>query len=132
VFQILTKYRNDFRQNTILALPIMAGQLGQTAVNVADNLMVGKLGASPLAAVSFANALFAIFFVVGMGISFALPPLVSEADGSGAHKGISQYFKHSLVINSIFAVISVVVLLAGLPLLQYMGQEPSIIPLAIW
>ena len=130
MFQILTKYRNDFRQNTILALPIMAGQLGQTAVNVADNLMVGKLGASPLAAVSFANALFAIFFVVGMGISFALPPLVSEADGSGAHKGISQYFKHSLVINSIFAVISVVVLLAGLPLLQYMGQEPSIIPLA--
>jgi len=108
----------------------MAGQLGQTAVNFADNVMVGKLGPSALAAVSFANALFAVFFVVGMGISFALPPLVSEAEAAGEHQRISQYFKHSFVVNTAFALVSLVIILLGLQLLPYMGQEAEIIPLA--
>ena len=59
----LSKYKSDFQRNRILAVPIILGQLGQTAVNIADNLMVGKLGADALAAVSFATALFAVPFV---------------------------------------------------------------------
>lgn len=108
----------------------MAGQLGQTAVAVADNVMVGQLGATALAAVSFAIALFAVFFVVGMGMSFALPPLISEADGAKDHRQISQYFKHSLVINIIFAVLSLGLILAGLPLLDQLGQDPEVVLLA--
>ncbi len=108
----------------------MAGQLGQTAVNFADNVMVGKLGASSLAAVSFANAIFGIFFVVGMGISFALPPLISEASGAGEDTKISQYFKHSFIVNLVFAVLSLAILLGGLSLLDHMGQHPEVVVLA--
>lgn len=108
----------------------MAGQLGQTVVAVADNIMVGKLGPTALAAVSFAIALFAVFFVVGMGISFALPPLVSEADGAGDHRKVSQYFKHSLLLNTGLGVVSVLLILAGLPLLDHMGQDPEVVLLA--
>lgn len=108
----------------------MAGQLGQTAVAVADNIMVGQLGATALAAVSFAIALFAVFFVVGMGISFALPPLVSEADGAGEDEKISQYFKHSLVLNTALGIAFLVIILAGLPLLDYMGQDIEVVVLA--
>lgn len=124
------KYKDNFRQNLQLALPIMGGQLGQVLVNLADNLMVGQLGATALASVSLANAVFIVFMVFGMGISFALPPLVSEADGADEPQKISQYFKHSLIVNLAFALISLVVILIGLPLLENMGQDVEIIPFA--
>ena len=130
MISILAKYKTDFRLNTKLALPIMAGQLGQTAVAVADNVMVGKLGATALAAVSFAIALFAVFFVVGMGISFALPPLVSEADGAGDHQSVSTYFKHSLLLNTALSIVFLGLILLGIPLLDYMGQDPDVVVLA--
>jgi MATE family multidrug resistance protein len=128
--QFWKKYRVDFRQNLILALPIMGGQLGQVLVNLADNLMVGKLGAVALASVSLANAVFIVFLVFGMGISFALPPLVSEADGAGESQKISQYFKHSFIVNISFAILSLFIIILGLPLLYHLGQDVEIIPFA--
>ena len=69
--KILSYYKSDFRANSKLALPIIAGQLGQVSVYIVDNIMVGKLGSESLAAVALGTAIFAIFLVVGMGISFA-------------------------------------------------------------
>jgi len=108
----------------------MLGQLGQMTVNLADNIMVGKLGATSLAAISFANAIYAIFFVLGMGISFALPPLISEADGKGDKVSISRFFKHSLLVNTIIGIVSLLAILATIPLMDHIGQDPDIIPLA--
>ena len=127
---ILTRYKDDFSANMKLALPIMLGQLGQITVYLADNIMVGKLGAISLAAVSFAVALIAVPIVIGMGIAFALPPLVSEADGAGQQKKISQYFKHSLVVNIAIGVISCVLMLLSLPYLNLLGQEPEVVEIA--
>ena len=127
---ILHKYKEDFRLNLKLALPIMAGQLGQITVYLADNIMVGQLGATSLAAVSFAVAIIAIPIVIGMGIAFALPPLVSEADGAGEKKKISQYFKHSLVVNIAIGIISCVVMLLLLPFLHLLGQDPEVVEIA--
>lgn len=106
----------------------MASQLGQVAVNFADNVMVGQLGPAALAGVSFANALYAICLVFGMGISFALPPLISEAQGAGDDRRISSYFKHSLIVNIAFGVISMVLLIAFIPFMKYLGQDPDILP----
>lgn len=128
---IFSKYKDDFSRNLKLATPIMAGQLGQISVNVADNLMVGRLGAASLAAVSLSVSVFIVFYVVAMGISFALPPLVAEADGSKSYKRISQYFKHSLVINLLFAFISIAVVEGGIPFISVLGQDPEVVQLAI-
>ena len=129
--KFISEYRQDFIANLKLAFPIMTGQMGQVLVNMTDNLMVGRLGAESLAAVSVANAVFIVFVVLGMGISFALPPLVSEADGARNFGMISNYFKHSLVLNFIFAAICVAFISLCIPLLWHMGQDPTVIPLAI-
>lgn len=131
----LSKYSQDFRLNFKLALPIIAGQLGQITVYIVDNIMVGRLGADSLAAVSLAVAIIAVPTVVGMGISFALPPLVSEAEGAEQPKKISQYFKHSLVVNLLIGVITCGLIMLGLPLISSLGQEPAVAELAtdyIW
>ena len=108
----------------------MLGQLGQITVYVADNMMVGRLGASPLAAVSLAVAIIAVPTVIGFGIGFALPPLVSEADGANDKKKISIYFKHSLVINILIGLLAFLGILAFLPLLDSLGQSVEVVPLA--
>ena len=124
----ITKYKKDFRLNLKLALPLMASQLGQVVVNFVDNIMVAKLGPAALAGVSFANALYAICLVFGMGISFALPPLISEAQGAVDDRRISSYFKHSLIVNLAFGVFSMILLIAFIPFMKYLGQDPEIIP----
>lgn len=124
-------YTKHFGQNLKLALPIMGGQLGQIAVNLADNLMVGKLGAASLAAVALANSIFVVFIVLGMGLSFALPPLISEADGAGTPQKISSYFKHSMLINVLFALVTLIILHLGIPLLWHFGQDAEVVLLAI-
>jgi len=128
---IYKKYKADFRTNLKLATPIMIGQLGQVTVNIADNVMVGRLGSDALAAVALSIAVFAVFLVFGMGISFALPPLVAEADGKGDDQGISYFFKHSLIINSCYAIIALIIMEMGIPLLHHIGQETTVVELAI-
>jgi MATE family multidrug resistance protein len=108
----------------------MLGQLGQITVYVADNMMVGRLGASPLAAVSLAVAIIAVPTVIGFGIGFALPPLVSEADGANNKKQISRYFKHSLIINILIGLLSFGGILLFLPFLDNLRQSPEVVPLA--
>lgn len=109
----------------------MIGQVGQVAVNIADNVMVGRLGANALAAVALSIAIFAVFIIFGMGISFALPPVVAEADGKGDDKEISFMFKHSLLINVAYAMVAIIVLELSLPLLYHIGQDPEVVKLAI-
>ena len=43
-----------------MAFPVMLGQIGHVLVGLVDNIMVGKLGAEALAAVSLGNGLFFI------------------------------------------------------------------------
>ncbi len=121
------KYRNDFKLNLKLAAPIMAGQVGQLSVNIVDNIMVGSLGAAPLAAISLSIAIYALFLIVGLGISYGLPPLISEAKASHHYHRISEYFKHSLVINLCFAFISLLILFSIVPMMDYMGQDEEVL-----
>ena len=78
---ILSAYTREFKRNLTIAVPIMAGQVAHLLVALADNIMVGKLGAAQLAAVSLGNTFIFIALSIGIGFSFAITPLVAEADG---------------------------------------------------
>lgn len=127
----ISNYKQDFRANLQLAAPIMAGQVGQITVNIADNVMVGKLGAAELAAVSLANAVFIALMVVGMGISFALPPLIAEAHSQNKHSQISRYFKHSLFINICYAFLVIGIIEMIIPTMGHWQQDPEVVKHAI-
>ena len=52
-----------------LAIPIALQNLITTSLNLVDNLMIGKLGETPIAAVGLANQYFFIFTLCIMGIN---------------------------------------------------------------
>ncbi|MDR9397483.1 MATE family efflux transporter [Salibacter sp.] len=88
-----------------LAYPVMLSQFGQIMVATADSIMVGRVGTIPLAASTLANSIFLIVFVFGIGISYAVSPLVANADGEKNTKRISSLLKHAVYINAALGLV---------------------------
>jgi MATE family multidrug resistance protein len=127
----LSIYTKEFSKNFSLALPIMLGQLGHVLVGFVDNLMIGKLGAAPLAAVSLGNTLIFFALFLGIGFSFAITPLIAEADGEGdATKG-RRYFQHGLVMCTVNGVVLFLLLLLANPILYHLDQPKDVVDLAL-
>lgn len=109
----------------------MIGHLGHILVGLADNIMVGRLGAVQLAAVSLGNSFVFIALSVGIGFSLAITPLIAEADGrSNINKG-RKYFQHGVVLCTILGISMFFMLVFAAPLLRYMNQPPEVVEFAI-
>lgn len=117
--------------NIKLATPVVLAQAGQMLVNLADTVMVGKVGTIPLAAASFANSIFINVLVFGIGLSFAITPLVGKAYGAKDKAQCSYWFKQGIYANLIIAI--VLTLLAGaiVFVMPFMGQDEVVVKEAI-
>ena len=127
----LTAYTKEFSKNLNIAYPVMLGQLGHVMVGLADNIMVGQLGAAPLAAVSLGNSLVFIALSLGIGFSFAITPLIAEADGAGDIETGKSYFHHGVIMCGINGIFLFILLLLAKPILYHLDQPPEVVALAI-
>lgn len=73
----------ECRQTLKLAFPLVIGQVSQMLLGVADTVMIGKLGVTELAVLTFANSLFYVPFVFGIGVLTAISVFTSNARGGG-------------------------------------------------
>jgi MATE family, multidrug efflux pump len=105
-----------------LAMPVAIGQVGIMMMGVVDSLMVGRIGASSLAAAALGNSLSMIIFVIGIGISFAVTPLVAISLGAKRNQECGVYFRQSLIVNlcASLVICGIIVLIAFL--IKYMGE----------
>ena len=127
----LRAYTSEFSTNLKLAYPVMLGQLGHIMVALADNIMVGRLGAAPLAAVSLGNSLVFIALSLGIGFSFAITPLMAEADGA-ADEGMGRnYFHHGIILCALNGLFLFLLLLLAKPVLYYLDQPVEVVLLAL-
>jgi len=83
-----------------LALPLMIGQLSQMLLGMADTLMIGRLGVTELAALTFASALFHLPLVFGMGLLTAVSVFTSNRRGAGDMAGARGSCRHGLEIGT--------------------------------
>jgi len=109
----------------------MLSQLGQVSVGVADSMMVGRLGALPLAASSLGNSIFFVIMMFGIGISMGITPLVSKADGKGKSLRISRLFSHGLWINVIASLLMTGIVLGLSQGLHFLNQPEDVVALTV-
>ena len=109
----------------------MLGQLGHVLVALADNLMVGQLGAAELAAVSLGNSLIFIALSLGIGFSFAITPLIAEADGANDIDAGRDYFQPGVIMCTLNGILLFFLLLLAKPILYALNQPPEVVALAI-
>jgi len=109
-----------------LAWPIIVSQLGQVGMNTADTIMVGPLGAVPLAAAGLGSAIHWLVIVPCMGILVGLSPLVSQAYGArdlrACHRALVQGLWLALLLSLPITLSS----LAGEPIARALGQDAEV------
>jgi len=121
-----TIYRKKIKEALTLALPIIAGQVGQVLMGFFDTVQIGGLGHEYIAASGFANGLYWMTVLLGMGILFAVSPLVSEAFGEKQGYKSIGIFKSSMIVSAVLTVtfmIVVYMLTAYLPLLKHSNSD---------
>ena len=113
-----------------LAYPVILGMLGHTLIMIVDNIMVGKLGSTELAAVSLGNSMVFVALSLGIGFSTAITPIVGEADAEKNTDKIRSVFHNGLFLCVIlgFALFGLIVL--GKPIMEMLHQPKEVIILA--
>ena len=124
------KLTQHYKKSISLAWPVMLGQLGHVMVGMADSIMIGHLGTIPLAASSFANNIFAIPLVFGMGMAYGMTPPIAMADGEGKPEKAGNYLKHGLVVNMSTAVLIFLLVLAFSSFSHLLGQETQVLEMS--
>ncbi len=128
---MLSSYTKEFRYTLKLATPVILGMLGHTFVGLVDNIMVGQLGATELAAVSLGNSFAFIAMGLGIGFSTAITPLVAEADAAKDFVKGKSIYKHGLFLCTTLGVLLFGIIWVAKPLLYAMNQPPAVVDLAV-
>ena len=120
--------RDALRELLAIGLPIILGQLGIISVNFADNIMVGKYHTDALASASFVNNIFSVFFVLGMGFTYGLTPLVSSSFARGDQSRLGRLLRHSSLLNLWVGGALTLALLGIYTLLGQFKLPPHLLP----
>ena len=126
----LKQYTKEFSYNLRLAYPIILGMVGHTLIGIVDNIMVGKLGSTELAAVSLGNSMIFIAMSLGIGFSTAITPIVAEGDAEKNDNKIRSAFHHGLFLCIILGLILFGVIVLAKPIMELLEQPADVIALA--
>jgi MATE family multidrug resistance protein len=118
----LNSYKHHITETLKLAYPVVIGQLGHMMLGVVDSIMVGRLGATQLAAASLVNGLILLIMVLGIGMSVALTPLVAIAKGSDKHDECGVILRQGLIVNIVFSFLLVITIYFLADLVYYLNQ----------
>jgi multidrug resistance protein, MATE family len=123
--------KEHIRANIFLAVPVMLSQLGHVMMGVMDNIMVGHLGATPLAGASLANVIFNVLLLFGIGVSYAMTPLIAQAHGTRDDAIIISSFRHGFLINLVFGLVLLIAVIVGKNLLYHLDQPEEVVKQAL-
>ncbi|WP_407428005.1 MATE family efflux transporter [Arcticibacter sp.] len=132
LLSLYQKYKPFYRDNLILAVPIVVSQLGHTLVNMADSIIVGHFaGTTQLAAVSLVNSIFMLILVIGLGISYGLTPLIAQEYGRRNPEECGRLLSNSIIINFSTSIgLYLFIHLGTLSIIDSIGQSPEVVAYA--
>ncbi|HCX22236.1 MAG: MATE family efflux transporter [Flammeovirgaceae bacterium] len=117
--------KEHFSKNISLAYPVVIGQLGHIMVSVADTMMVGRVGVIPLAAATFAGVIIHVLMMFGIGVSYAVTPLVAATD-SKDHNRLMQLLQNGTILNFVLSIALMGIALIASSFLFHFGQEQAV------
>lgn len=117
-------HRGHYRETLRLGVPVVISQLGQITVGLADSIMIGRLGATELATAAFANTLFSLPLIFGMGFAMSLTPFTGRAWARKDYAAIQSLWKNGLLANLLMAF-ALLLVATGLFLAMPLMQQPK-------
>jgi MATE family multidrug resistance protein len=106
---------------------MVVGQVSQMLLGVIDSVMIGHLGAVPLAASAFVGGVFMLFFMVGIGLLLPVAVLVSREHGAGKTHDVAQWLQQGAVLAVVAGVAEVGLMLALWSGSSHLDQPPEVL-----
>jgi MATE family multidrug resistance protein len=126
----LAETLRELRPTLRLALPITTGHVGQILLGLTDSVMVGRLGAVPLAASAFAGNLFSVTFLIGIGLLTPVAVRSAESFGAGRFRDAGETLRHGFTLAAIAAVLMASAITALSGSLHWFSQPPEVAAMA--
>ena len=122
--------RRDLRDLVRLAFPVAVVQIGMMAMGAIDTIMVGRVTPTDLAAVAIGNLYFFGVAVFGMGVLFALDPVISQAVGARDAGAVARGVQRGALLALLLTVVASLLLLPSGPILSALRQPEDVVPVA--
>lgn len=114
-----------------LAVPVVLAELGWMAMGVVDTMMVGRIDAESIGAVSIGRALFLAVAIFGIGLLLGLDTVISNAFGAGDLGECHLALLHGVYL-SLLMTLPLMAAVYGLSgLLDAWGVDPAVRELAV-
>lgn len=116
-------WSSEIRSTLALAWPLVLGQIAIFLQQSTNMLLMGWLGAGPLAAGMLAMSLITPLLLFAGGVLTAVAPLVAQSIGRGQTDGGREHFVDGLWTSLIFSAVSLPLFLNMTSLLLWLGQD---------
>lgn len=121
----------ELHQLLKIGIPAIGAQLATILMNFVDTVMSGNLSPEALAAVAVGSNLIMPAMVFGLGVLFAVNPVVAHALGAESYKEIGREVRQSLYLALFLSLPVMLVLFNVEPIIKGIGIEPEIVPVAV-
>ncbi|HYM11397.1 MAG TPA: MATE family efflux transporter [Bryobacterales bacterium] len=127
----LTDLKAELRPMVRLAWPLVLAEMGWVFMGIVDTMMVGRVSAAAIGAVSLGSMLFYTVAIFGTGLMLGLDTLVSRSFGAGDINDC-----HRSLLNGVYLGLAATPALMGIvwlegPLLRRLGIHPAVLREAI-
>jgi MATE family multidrug resistance protein len=125
-------WRAEMRAMLSLSWPMILTNLGQTAMNATDVMMMGRLGPQALAAGALGASLYFMPMIFGLGLILATSPMIATELGRKKHsvRDVRRTVRQGLWLAALVSIPIWLFLWNTEAILAWMGQEPALAVLA--
>ena len=128
LMQLLVKDREFYKAAVLIALPVVAQQMVNIGVNLADTIMLGSLGEMQLSGSSLANQFFFIFSILCLGMGGGAAVMTGQYWGTEDRKSIHRTLSLMLRICTILAMLfSALAFLYPTQIMTFYTKEAAVI-----
>lgn len=109
-----------------IGVPLIGSNLAQFAMVMTDAIMVGWYDVVSLAALTIASSVWFVVFIVGVGFSNAVTPMVAEARALGDLQRERRIMRMGLWLSMLYGLAMLPLFVAAEPILLALGQAPAV------
>lgn len=121
---------NYYKRLLLLAMPIVLQQIISVSLNLVDNIMIGKLGPLPLAAVGSANQVFGIYSMILFGLFSGAAVPLAQYFGVRDFKSIRGIVGMDVILCLVMGIPTVIAVVVAAPeVISFFADDPQVIAL---
>ncbi len=119
----------ELKALTSLTVPIAAANLAEMAMALTNMVMMGRLGATALAAGGLGGNLLWCITIVPLGIVMAVGAVAAHASGAGDRLAVGRAAGQGLIVAGALGLPAILILRWTGPVFAWFGADPSMVPL---